>query len=316
MSKSFSLAYFAGGSEITIYPYKALIGSKHKINIVLTKIPKKVGRGKKTSTNILAKEVIKDKVPLIMINDFKELETVDLLKKKSLDFIIVFSFGIILPKELLKIPKYGCINIHTSLLPKWRGASPVQHALLNNEKETGYTLIIMNEKMDEGNIIFKKIIIIEDHDNYASLIKKIVVSASNNLVKIIEQIVENKITIEKQDSKKASYCYRIRKEDTYLSFKETAKNIIGKIRAFSPYPGAKCFINGELVKILEAKVEGKEVHNKKFGIVKDKNLLISCKFGFIRLVKVQRSGKKPMLVKDLLNGWKISEGTVVNDNKG
>ncbi|MAH88865.1 MAG: methionyl-tRNA formyltransferase [Pelagibacterales bacterium] len=315
MNKVLSLAYFAGGSKFTLEPFKVLKDSKHKLQIVYTKEPKRAGRGKKKNQNILFKEVIKNNIRIKTLNDFTNIGNIKALKDLNLDFIIVFSFGLILPKEILKIPKYGCINIHTSLLPKWRGASPVQHTLLNNEKETGYTLIIMNEELDEGNIIYKQRMEIDDKYNYGTLLDKLVNLASINLVKNIESFANNIIKPEAQNHSEASYCYRIKKEDTYINFNCSASEVLGKIRAFSPTPGAKCYLKGELIKILDAKIDGEKKENKKFGYVTDKNLLISCKYGFIRFIKVQRAGRKAMYAKELLNGWDVEEGSIVNEEK-
>ena len=315
MNEVLSLAYFAGGSKLTVEPFKVLKDSKHKLKIVYTKEARRAGRGKKKNQNILFEEVLQNNIPIKTLNDFTNLENTKLLKDLKLDFIIVFSFGLILPKEILKIPKYGCINIHTSLLPKYRGASPVQHALLNNEKETGYTFIIMSEGLDEGDIVFKESIKINDECNYSSLLDKLVKLASKNLVKKIEGLVNNTIKPVEQNHSEASYCYRIKKEDTYINFDSTASEVLGKIRAFSFTPGAKCYIKGELIKILDARIEDEKKFNKKFGCVTDKNLLISCKYGFIRFIKVQRAGRKVMYAKELLNGWDIELGSIVNEGK-
>tara|TARA_Y200000002_G_scaffold137012_1_gene112971 strand:- start:626 stop:1573 length:948 start_codon:yes stop_codon:yes gene_type:complete len=315
MNKVLSLAYFAGGSKLTLEPFKVLKDSKHKLKIVYTKEGKRAGRGKKKNQNLLFEEVIQNNISIKTLNDFTNLENIKLLKELKLDFIIVFSFGLILPKEILKIPKYGCINIHTSLLPKWRGASPVQHVLLNNEKETGYTIIIMNEGLDEGNIVYKERMKICDQYNYSSLLDKLVKLASKNLVENIEGLANNTIKPVAQNHSEASYCYRIKKEDTYINFDCSASEVLGKIRAFSSTPGAKCYIKGELIKILDARIYDEKKFNKKIGCVTDKNLLISCKYGFIRFIKVQRAGRKAMHVKELLNGWDIEVGSIVNEEE-
>ena len=156
MNKVLSLAYFAGGSKFTLDPFIALKNSRHDLKVAFTKSPKRAGRGKKKAHNLLLDKAVELGIPIQTIDDYKNLEDLKLLKSLELDFIIVFSFGLILPKEILEIPRYGCINIHASLLPKWRGASPVQHALMNNDKITGYTFIVMNEKLDEGKIFIKK----------------------------------------------------------------------------------------------------------------------------------------------------------------
>ena len=189
-----------------------------------------------------------------MTDDFKKKHLINDLKKINPDFIVVYAYGVILPKEILEIPKYGCINIHTSLLPKWRGASPIQHSLLNNEQETGFTFIVMSDELDKGDILLKEKITITKNDNSETLLYKITELASKNLIKTLEQYAMNMIKTIKQKDKEATYCFKIKKEDTYINFNQKAYEIYGKIRAFNPNPGAKCYIKGELVKIVEAEV--------------------------------------------------------------
>jgi methionyl-tRNA formyltransferase len=315
MDKVLSLAYFAGGSKFTLDPFIALKNSRHHLKMTFTKSPKRAGRGKKKVRNLLLDQAEQFGTPIKTIDDFKNIENLKLLESLELDFIVVFSFGLILPKEVLEIPRYGCINIHASLLPKWRGASPVQHVLMNNEKVTGYTFIIMNERLDEGKIVYKEKINIDIADNYATLLHKIISLASKVLVSKIEDLFNNIIKPKVQNHSKASYCYKIKKDDTYLKFNTSAEEVLGKIRAFSPNPGAKCFLEGELIKILDAKIEGNSKFNKKIGCVIDESLLISCKYGFIRFIKVQRAGRKAMMAREFLNGRKVKIGSVVNEKK-
>ena len=315
MNKVLSLAYFAGGSKFTLDPFIALKNSRHDLKVTFTKSPKRAGRGNKKAHNMLLDKAVEFGMPIKTIDDFKNIENLRLLKSLELDFIIVFSFGLILPKEVLEIPRYGCINIHASLLPKWRGASPVQHALMNNDKVTGYTFIIMNERLDEGKIIYKEKINIDTTDDYATLLQKIISTASKVLVSKIEDLSNNIIKPQTQIHREASYCYKIKKEDTYLKFDISAEEVLGKIKAFSPNPGAKCFIEGELIKILDAKIEDNSKLNKNVGCVTDDSLLISCKYGFIRLIKIQRAGRKVMTVREFLNGWKVKKGSIINEKK-
>ena len=315
MNKVLSLAYFAGGSKFTLDPFIALKNSRHDLKMIFTKSPKRAGRGKKKAHNLLLDKAVEFGIPIKTIDDFKNIENLKLLKSLELDFIVVFSFGLILPKEVLEIPRYGCINIHASLLPKWRGASPVQHALMNNDKVTGYTFIIMNERLDEGKIIYKEKINIDITDNYATLLSKIISLASKVLVSKIEDLSNNIIKPQAQIHSEASYCYKIKKDDTYLKFNTSAEEVLGKIKAFSPNPGAKCFLDGELIKVLDAKIEDNSKFNKKIGCVTDESLLISCKYGFIRLIKIQRAGRKAMMAREFLNGRKVKIGSVINEKK-
>lgn len=315
MNKVLSLAYFAGGSKFTLDPFIALKNSRHDLKVAFTKSPKRAGRGKKKAHNLLLDKAVEFGIPIKTVADFKNLENLKLLKSLKLDFIIVFSFGLILPKEVLEIPRYGCINIHASLLPKWRGASPVQHALMNNDKVTGYTFIIMNDQLDEGKIFYKEKINIDITDNYATLLSKIISLASKVLVSKIEDLSNNIIKPQAQIHSEASYCYKIKKDDTYLKFNASAEEVLGRIRAFSPTPGAKCFLDGEMIKILDAKIEDNSRFNKKIGCVADESLLISCKYGFIRPIKVQRAGRKSMMAREFLNGRKVKIGSIINEKK-
>ena len=315
MNKVLSLAYFAGGSKFTLDPFIALKNSRHDLKMIFTKSSKRTGRGKKKSYNLLIDKAVEFGIPVNTTDDFKNIENLKLLKSLELDFIVVFSFGLILTKEVLEIPRYGCINIHASLLPKWRGASPVQHALMDNDKITGYTFIIMNEKLDEGKIVYKEKININIGDNYTTLLSKIISLASKVLVSKIEDLFNNKIKPQAQIHSEASYCYKIKKNDTYLKFNTSAVEVLGRIRAFSPNPGAKCFLEGELIKILDAKIEDNSKFNKKIGCVTDESLLISCKYGFIRLIKLQRAGRKAMMAREFLNGRTVKIGSVINEKK-
>ena len=315
MNKVLSLAYFAGGSKFTIDPFIALKNSRHDLKMIFTKSPKRAGRGKKKAHNLLLDQALEFGIPIKAIDDFRNIENLKLLKSLELDFIVVFSFGLIVPKEVLEIPRYGCINIHASLLPKWRGASPVQHALMNNDKVTGYTFIIMNERLDEGKIVYKEKINIDITDNYTTLLSKIISLASKVLVSKIEDLSNSNIKPQAQIHSEASYCYKIKKDDTYLKFNTSAEEVSGKIKAFSPNPGAKCFLDGELIKILDAKIEDNSKFNKKIGCVTDESLLISCKYGFIRLIKVQRAGRKAMMAREFLNGRKVKIGALINEKK-
>ena len=315
MNKVLSLAYFAGGSKFTLDPFLALKNSRHDLKVIFTKSPKRAGKGKNKAHNLLLDKSVEFGVSIKTIDNFTNIENLKLLKSLELDYIIVFSFGLILPKEVLEIPRYGCINIHASLLPKWRGASPVQHALMNNDKVTGYTFIIMNERLDEGKIVYKEKINIDITDNYATLLSKIISIASKVLVSKIEDLSNSNIKPQAQIHSEASYCYKIKKDDTYLKFNTSAEEVLGKIKAFSPNPGAKCFIEGELIKILDAKIEDNSKLNKIVGCVTDENLLISCKYGFIRLKKIQRAGRKAMTAREFLNGWKVKIGLIINEKK-
>ena len=311
MRHSLRIIYMAGGASYTLNPLKVILESKHNLVHVYTKYPKPSGRGKKILTNPLQEFLEEKKIPFSYPKNFKSEEEINKIINLKPDIILVFSYGNILPKAILDIPKWGCINIHASLLPKWRGAAPVQYSLLNNEKETGFSIMIMNEQVDEGKILYKKVVKIENNDDYKSLLNKLIELASFSILDVIENFVQGIIKPIEQNHKLATYAHIIKKHETYLDFNESADKIIGKIRAFNPNPGAKCFINGELVRIIKAKKEIFKKNNCKPGTILDNKLLISCKLDGVRPIIVQRAGKKPLKLSEALNGWKIIPGTLI-----
>ncbi len=311
MKESLRIIYMAGGASYTLIPLKRILDSKHKLIQVYTKYPKPSGRGNKISANSLQEFLEENKIPFSSPKNLRLEEEVKKIKDLRPDIILVFSYGNILPKSILDIPKWGCINIHASLLPKWRGASPVQYSLLNNEKETGYTIMLMNEEVDEGKILFKESVRIEHSDDTLTLLKKITKLASISFIEVIEKFVAGLISPLEQNHKFATYSKVIKKHQTYLNFNYSADHILGQIRAFFPNPGSKCFINGELIKIIKAKKETLNQNSSIPGTILDDKLLISCKLDGIRPTIIQRAGKKPLELSQVLNGWKVIPGTIV-----
>ena len=312
MSK-LNIVYMTGGAAYTIFPLQALLSSKIvKLLSIYTNPPRPFGRGKKIKDTAIIEFAKKNKLDYRVPINLKNCEEISLLKKMNIDFIIVFSYGLILPKEIIELPKYKCINIHPSLLPKWRGPSPIQYALLNNEKETGYCFMEMNEGLDTGDILLKSKIDIKKHDNTYTLLNKISAEASLSLEKLIYSILKNKIKKQKQNHSNATYTQKINKKDTLIDFQEEALKILGKIRAFAPNPCARFYIKGEMVKVFEAEVVSDIKNYEKNGVILDQNLLISCGKGAIRLLKVQREGKKMLPTEEVLNGWKVIVGTRVD----
>ena len=312
MSENLKIIYMAGGAEYTIWPLQRVIYSKHTLLHVYTKQPKPAGRGNKIIPSALQNFLDENKIAYSLPINLKSQIEIDKIKKMKPDLILVFSYGHILPNILLNIPKYGCLNIHASLLPKWRGSSPVQYSLLNNEKETGFSIMVMNEKVDEGKVLYRERIAIKENDNTYTLLEKITNLACNSIIKIINKYVEGSIIALEQDHKNASYTYTIKKNDTYLDFKDDAEVVLAKVRAYNPNPGAKCIINGELVKIIEAKIENMH-DNINPGCIIDERLLISCGSNAIRPTIIQRSGKKMLKLNDALNGWKVKPGTFIKN---
>lgn len=225
------------------------------------------------------------------------------------DIIITCAYGQILPNEILNYPKYGCINVHGSLLPKYRGGAPIHHAIINGEKETGITIMYMDSKMDSGDIIYQSKIEIGDNDNLDKIYKEMSFLGARTLLEILPQIFEGTNSRIKQDETLVSFGLNITKEEEKIDFNQSSLRIHNKIRGLSSIPGAYALINDKRMKIYESKLTDIPSKNVPGTIVKiDKNgILVSTNDKEIIITDIKLEGKKRCLVKDFINGINVSD---------
>ncbi len=299
---------FMGTPVIATEYLSSLINNDFKIEAVFTQPPKKQYRGmklNKSPIHILAsKKNIKVYHPLKFNN-----ETINFLKEIKPDLIIVMAYGKILPKEVLEIPKHGCINIHVSILPRWRGASPIEYTLKSGDEKTGISIIKLVEKLDAGPIIAQEECVIPPNSNKLQLSDKLTKLGKSLLIKTIPKIFENEFELIDQDEKKVTYAYKITSENRKINFNNSVKNIINHIRAHSPKPGAWFFLNGERIKIIDAKPG---LAKGKVSTVLNKNFEIACEDGSIDPINLQREGKKVVNKEEFLRGYKLKINDVIN----
>jgi methionyl-tRNA formyltransferase len=236
---------------------------------------------------------------------------IDKLKSLSPDIVVVAAYGKILPKEILNLPEHGCVNVHASLLPKYRGASPIQSAILNGDQETGITIMLMDFEMDTGDIISQKNVRIAADDTYRTLSDKLVKVGSALLLECLMPYVKGEINLQIQNTKLATYCAKITTAMGKINWQETASQIANKIRAFGE--DVVCFTdyNGQRLLITKAQVHNLIEENAAtpVGTVSkcpyDKDcVIVKCGSGALKLIEVQLAGKKPLMIKDFLNGHK------------
>lgn len=292
---------FMGTPEFAIPALKTLLKLSDVVCVV-TKPDALVGRKKVLTPSPIKKLAIKENIPELTPVKLKE-EYQSILNYEP-ELIVTCAYGKIVPKVILDYPKYGCINIHASILPKYRGSAPMQWAIANGEKETGITLMYMDEKMDTGDIIDIEKIPILDDDDLGSIHDKLSLLGSSILEKNFSNIINNNISRVKQDDTKATLAPMITREMELLDFNDYGKNIINKIRAFSPYPLTRTMINNEEVKIVKAKFIRKENTNIGKLIITKNDLGIECLDGIIYLEIIKPVGKKEMPIKSFLNGLK------------
>ena len=267
------------------------------------------GRGQKISHSSVKNFCIKNNVPVFTPKNFKEEKEINHLKNMNCDVLVVAAYGIILPEEILSIPKFGALNIHASLLPRWRGAAPIQRAILSGDKETGITIMQMNEKLDAGAIVLQKEIEIKEkntsqeiHDELAKIGGKLI----NDVLKILQK--EEKIKTTPQDEANATYAKKISTDEAKINWDKNGKDILTQIKAFNPIPGAWFTINNERIKIFDADISSS--NTKKPGLVLNKNFSISCGNGDVINPKIlQRSGKSQMDINTFIRGFhfKVSQ---------
>lgn len=277
---------------------------KHEVVGVVCQPDKPAGRGKKlVSPNIklLAEE------RGIKVYQFEKLkENLDVINNINPDIFVTASYGKILPKALLDMKL--CINVHPSMLPKYRGATPIQMALLNGDKKTGVTIMKTDVGMDDGDIILQKEVEILDEDDYNSLMPKLADVGAKLLLQALEEVENKTVKFTKQDDSKATFTKLIQKEDALLDFNESAENLVNKVRAYVENPTAYFYLGDDRIKVYKAKVEAGDLPNVGIGdvvTVNKKMFLIKTGKDTLSILKCQASGGKVLDVKDFLNGYRF-----------
>ena len=291
---------------------KSLYQNGYPISTVYTQPPQKSQRGQKINKSPI--QVISEtlnidyRTPMSLKNNKEEYEY---FKKLDADIVIVVAYGQIIPKEFLNLAKKGFINIHASLLPKWRGAAPIQRSIMNLEKETGISIMKIGEKLDTGPVCNSYKINVMADDNLETITEKLSTLASNKILDNIDEILEDKIKFKEQNHDEATYAAKIKKIEGQIDWSEMAENIIGKINGLYPNPGAFFIHNGERYKILKATLA---LGSGKIGEVLDNNLKISCgNKKSIKVLEIQRQGKRTQNISEFMLGSQIKKGSNLNN---
>ena len=290
---------------------KCMYQNGYEVSAVYTQPPKKSNRGQKfekSPVHLLAETLnLNVRTP----NHFKEnnLEY-EYIKNLDLDLVIVIAYGQIIPKNFLSLSKNGFINIHASILPRWRGAAPIQRSIINQDKETGISVMKINENLDQGDLshIFKINII--ENENAQSLSDRLSILASENISNVIDSIFDKEVNFKPQDHSKATYAKKIKKIEGLIDWNDNAENIIGKINGLYPYPGGYFLFKGERYKILKAE---KSFSKENPGKVLTNDLEVSCGINSIKILEIQREGKKSQKINEFLLGSQIKKGTSLID---
>jgi methionyl-tRNA formyltransferase len=306
---------FMGTPEPAATILKALIESKAEIICVVTQPDRPKGRGLKTAFSPVKELALKQNLPILQPERAKDPVFVAELSSLKPDLIIVVAYGQILPKAVLELPKLGCVNVHASLLPKYRGAAPIEYAILKGEKETGVTIMKVEETLDTGPILLQDKLPVAPDDTAGTLEKKIFALGSSLVLKALELIASGKAEYKEQDHALASYAPRLRKEEGVIDWKDSAKDICDRIRAFDPWPGAYTYYKEKALKICRA-IQAFKV-NKAFKageiveIVKNEGFVVATGAGSLLVLNVQPEAGKRMGAYDFVIGHRLQVGEVL-----
>lgn len=302
---------FLGTPDFAVEPLKAIFNSKHEILAVVTQPDKPVGRKavitpcavKTCAKNLNLKTLSYEKIRVDGVNDLKELKP---------DVMVTCAYGQILSREILNIPKYGVINIHASLLPKYRGASPIQWSIINGDKKTGVTIMQTEEGVDSGDIIKSVETDILDNETAGELFNRLSILGAKTIVDVLNDIECGKATYKKQDDSLATKVGMIKKEDGRINFCKNSVEIVNLIRGLNPWPIAFTTLDGKTLKIYRAKTCNLKGNSGEVLVADVKNgLIIGCNDTSISVLELQLEGSKKMPVKDFLLGRKIPLGYVL-----
>lgn len=302
---------FMGTPEFSETILEKLIAEKYNIISVYTQSDKKVGRKQITTKSPVKALAEKNNIPVFTPEKLKpEIENI---RTQYPDLIIVAAYGKIIPQEILDIPKFKCINIHPSLLPKYRGASPLQNALLNGETITGTTIMLMTQEVDAGDILAQVKIEIDPLEKLPEFSQRMSRESATLLLKTLPNWIESKIQPQKQDKEKATFCQMLNKEDGKIDWNKSAQEIFNCYRAFYPWPGIFTFWNEKRIKLNKISLAKNLDHTLKTGQVfqKEKLIAVQAKNGIIILEEIQIEGKPNLEIKSFINGYSNFIGTIL-----
>ena len=304
-----------GTPDFSVGTLKALIEAGHEVVLAVTQPDKPKGRGKAMQFPPVKEAAVELGIKVYQPRRVREPECVEYLRKYNADIIVVVAFGQILPKEILEMPKYGCINVHASLLPAYRGAAPIQWAVINGDKESGVTIMRMDEGLDTGDMINKVIVTLDEKETGGSLFDRLSEAGAKLLVETLPKLEDGSAVFEKQPEESTTpYAAMISKKMGEMDWTKSAAELERLIRGLNPWPSAFSHLNGKTLKIWEASVEEENGEKKAPGTVLQadaKGFRIQTGEGILKIDTLQLEGKKRMDAQAFLRGYTVEAGTVL-----
>ncbi|MBD5548156.1 MAG: methionyl-tRNA formyltransferase [Lachnospiraceae bacterium] len=308
---------YMGTPDFAVAPLEAILKAGHEVSAVVTQPDKQKGRGKEVQMTPVKECALRHGIPVFQPVKIKEKEAVEQLASYPADIFVVAAFGQLLSEEILNMPKFGCINIHASLLPAYRGAAPIQWVILNGEKETGVTIQQMEKGLDTGDILLKTVVPIDAKETGESLHDKLMEAGAWLVVEALSKIEKGEVTPQKQDDERSSYASKLTKSMGRMDWEKDAKELERLVRGLNSWPSAYTFYRGKTLKIWEADVieepeDGKDENQPGCvaGVEKDYFDVATGK-GILRIRSLQLEGKRRMTVREFLAGYAIAPGMML-----
>lgn len=302
---------FMGTPAFAVPALQALIDSPHEVVGVYTQPPRPAGRGQKERPSPVQQLAQAHHLPVFTPATLKTPEAQLRFANLKADAAIVAAYGLILPQAILDATPLGCINIHPSLLPRWRGAAPIQRSVMAGDSETGICIMQMDAGLDTGGILLTEHVIIAPNETAGELHDRLATASAPLLLKALEGLAAGRITATPQPSEGVVYAHKISKEEARIDWSAPAAQIHHYIRGLSPFPAATCHIHSETVKVLRSQLVTPPMRTTPPGTVLDDALTIACGEGALRLITVQRPGKKAMSAEEMLRGFAVVRGMVL-----
>ena len=297
-----------GTPQFSVPYLEVLAKSSYEISCVYTQPPKESNRGRKLNSSSIQKTAENLNLTLRSPHNLNNDEEFNFFKNLNPDIVVVVAYGQLISKKFLDIPKKGFINIHASILPKWRGAAPIQRSIINLDTVTGVSIMKIIEELDAGPVMKKIKIDIIPSDTSGKISERLSKIGAENIVQALDEIFEDKAKFIEQENSLATYAKKIKKSESKIDWRENAKIIIGKINGLNPNPGAWFEYQNERYKIWQASISEKK---GVVGTILDNNFIIACKDQSIKIIEIQRGGKNRLLLKDFLLGVNFKIGDLV-----
>lgn len=300
---------FMGTPQFACPTLQRLIDRGDEIPAVVTQPDRPKGRGQKSVPPPVKELAERHGLPVLQPIKVRAPEFIESVREMNPDVVVVVAFGQILPKALLEIPRYGCINVHASLLPRYRGAAPLNWCVINGEIETGVTTMLMDVGLDTGDMLLKKATPIDPDEDTSSLHDRLSLIGADLLNETLDLLVQGKLVPEKQDEALSCYAPMLKKEDGLIDWTRDARTIRNLVRGMSPWPGAFTYLDGKLVKVYRTRIgEGEGAPGTVIAAGRD-GIEVACGGGSLLLDELQLEGKKRLPVRDFLAGCRIAPGT-------